>query len=53
MGDYPRAIRLMELNKFHPDLLVSEVFELKQLDQAFHFLEDEPEKYIKLLVKNE
>ena len=53
MGDYPRAIRLMDLNKFHPDLLVSEVFELKQLDQAFHFLEDEPEKYIKLLVKNE
>jgi L-gulonate 5-dehydrogenase len=53
LGDFPRAIHLMELNKFHPDLLVSEVFELKQLGQAFHLLEEEPEQYIKLLVKNE
>ena len=53
LGDYPRAIRLMELNKFHPDLLVTEVFELKQLDQAFQFLEDKPDQYLKLLVKNE
>ncbi len=31
----------------------TEVFELKQLDQAFQFLEDKPDQYLKLLVKNE
>ncbi len=53
LGDYPRALRLMEQNKFHPDLLVTEVFGLKQLDQAFQFMEDKPDQYLKLLVKNE
>ncbi len=53
LGDYPRALQLMELNKFHPDLLVSEVFDLKHLDRAFHLLEDKPDQYLKVLVKNE
>jgi L-gulonate 5-dehydrogenase len=53
LGDYPRALQLMELNKFHPELLVSEIFDLKQLDRAFHLLEDKPDQYLKVLVKNE
>jgi threonine dehydrogenase-like Zn-dependent dehydrogenase len=53
LGDYPRALQLMELNKFHPELFVSEVFDLKQLDRAFHLLEDKPDQYLKVLVKNE
>ncbi len=53
LGDYPRALQLMELNKFHPELFVSEVFDLKQIDRAFHLLEDKPDQYLKVLVKNE
>jgi len=53
LGDYPRALQLMELNKFHPELLVSEIFDLKHVDQAFHLLEDKPDQYLKVLVKNE
>jgi threonine dehydrogenase-like Zn-dependent dehydrogenase len=52
LGDYPRALQLMELNKFHPELFVSEVFDLKHLDQAFHLLEGKPDQYLKVLVKN-
>lgn len=53
LGDYPRALQLMELKKFHPELFVSEVFDLRQLDRAFHLLEDKPDQYLKVLVKNE
>jgi len=52
-GDYPRALRLLASNKFHPDLLISEEVALNELDKAFHLLEAEPEIYIKVLVKNE
>jgi threonine dehydrogenase-like Zn-dependent dehydrogenase len=53
LGDYPRALQLMELNKFHPELFVTEVFTLRQLDRAFHFLEEKPDQYLKVLVQNE
>ena len=51
-GDYPRALRLMALNRFHPDLLISEVLELRELDRAFHLLEEAPDRYLKVLIKN-
>jgi threonine dehydrogenase-like Zn-dependent dehydrogenase len=51
-GDYPRALRLMELNRFHPELLISEVFDLKEIDKAFHYLEEKPDRYLKVLVKH-
>ena len=53
LGDYPRAIQLMQLNKFHPELLVSKVFDLQNLEQAFHFLEEKPDQYLKIMVKNQ
>jgi threonine dehydrogenase-like Zn-dependent dehydrogenase len=53
LGDYPRALRLMALNKFHPDLFISAVVTLDELDEAFHLLEDKPDEYIKILVKNQ
>jgi len=40
LGDYPRALRLMALQKFHPDLLISEMVALNELDKAFHLLEE-------------
>ena len=52
LGDYPRALRLMALGKLHPELLISEVLQLHELDKAFHLLEEQPEKYLKILVKN-
>ena len=53
LGDYPRALRLMELNKFHPDLMISEVVAMDALDNAFHLLEEKPDRYLKILVKHE
>ena len=53
LGDFPRAIQLMEMGRFHPDLLVSEVFELERLEKAFHLLEDKPDEILKVMVKIE
>jgi len=52
LGDYPRALRLMALQKFHPNLLISDVVALNEIDKAFHLLEEKPDQYIKILVKN-
>ncbi len=52
LGDYPRALRLMALGKFQPDLFISEVFALQDLDQAFQLLEEKPDRYLKVLIKN-
>jgi threonine dehydrogenase-like Zn-dependent dehydrogenase len=52
LGDYPRALRLMERNRFHPDWLISEVLQLSELGRAFHLLEEKPDQYLKILVKN-
>ena len=51
LGDFPRALQLMDMGRFHPDLLVSEVFELQQLEKAFHILEDKPDEILKVMVK--
>jgi threonine dehydrogenase-like Zn-dependent dehydrogenase len=53
LGDYPRALRLMELKKFHPELLISEVVAINELDKAFHLLEEKPDQYLKILVKHQ
>ena len=53
LGDYPRALRLMALNKFHPDLLISHEVPLQELQKAFLLLEEKPERYLKVLVKHE
>ncbi len=39
LGDFPRALRLMESGKFHTELLVSEVLKLTELNKAFQLLE--------------
>jgi threonine dehydrogenase-like Zn-dependent dehydrogenase len=52
LGDYPRALRLMERNRFHPELLISEVLPLHELDKAFDLLEEQPERYLKVLIQN-
>lgn len=42
----------MERGTFHTDLLVSEVLPLHDLDKAFQLLEEKPEQYLKVMVKN-
>ena len=44
---------LMELKKFHPDLLISEVVTMNERGKAFHLLEEKPDQYLKILVKNQ
>jgi len=51
LGDFPRALDLMALNRFHQDMLVSKVYDLDQIVQAFEQLESHPERYIKFLIK--
>ncbi len=53
MGDFPKALELMKLGKFHTDLIVSETLKLSELGKSFELLEEEPEKYLKILVNNE
>lgn len=53
LGDYPRALQLMALNKFHPQLLISEVVALNELHRAFQLLEENPDQYLKILVDHQ
>jgi len=53
LGDYPRALRLMALNKFQPELLISEVVAVDELDRAFRLLEEKPDQYLKILVRHQ
>ena len=53
LGDFPRALRLMESGKFHTELFVSEVLKLTELNRAFQVLEENPDEYLKILVNSE
>ena len=51
LGDFPRALSLMVERKFHPDLLISRECPLEEIGEAFHLLEDEPDRYLKVLIR--
>jgi threonine dehydrogenase-like Zn-dependent dehydrogenase len=51
LGDFPRALSLMAQGRFHPDLLISNEFPLEETGKAFRLLENEPDRYLKLLIK--
>ncbi|MGD8562195.1 MAG: zinc-binding dehydrogenase, partial [Desulfarculaceae bacterium] len=53
LGDFPRALDLMARGVFGPEGLVSGEFALEQTGEAFRLLEEDPEKYIKLLIRVE
>ena len=51
LSDFSRALTLMSKEVFHPDLLISEEFDLARTADAFRMLENEPERYIKVMIR--
>jgi len=51
LGDFPRALSLMSQGRFHPDLLISKECGLEKTGEAFRLLEEEPDRYLKFLIK--
>lgn len=53
LGDFPRALDLMKTGKFHTDLLMTKIFKLHELGRSFSLLEDQPDKYLKIIINSE
>jgi threonine dehydrogenase-like Zn-dependent dehydrogenase len=51
LGDFPRALSLMVEGRFHPDLLISKECHLEEIVEAFQLLEEEPDRYLKVLIR--
>jgi len=51
LGDFPRALSLMSQGRFHPDLLISKECGLEKTGEAFRLLEEEPDRYLKFLIR--
>lgn len=51
LGDFPRALSLMSQGRFHPDLLISKESSLEKTREAFRLLEEEPDHYLKFLIR--
>jgi L-gulonate 5-dehydrogenase len=51
LGDFPRALDLMSQGRFHPDLLISKECPLEETGEAFRLLEEEPDRYLKVLIR--
>ena len=51
LGDFPRTLRLMPQGRFHPDLIISGERSLEKTGEAFELLEEEPDRYLKFLIK--
>jgi threonine dehydrogenase-like Zn-dependent dehydrogenase len=51
LGDFPRALSLMVQGRFHPDLFISNEFPLEETGRAFRLLEEEPDRYLKFLIR--
>ena len=51
LGDFPRTLRLMPQGRFHPDLIISKEYSLEETGEAFRLLEEEPDRYLKFLIK--
>jgi threonine dehydrogenase-like Zn-dependent dehydrogenase len=51
LGDFPRALSLMSQGRFHPDLLISKECSLEKTWEAFRLLEEEPDRYLKFLIR--
>jgi threonine dehydrogenase-like Zn-dependent dehydrogenase len=50
-GEYSEAISHLSLGNLHPELLISEIMPAENIQQAFDLLENNPEKYLKILLK--
>ena len=50
-GEYSEAIAHLSRGNLHPELLISEIMPAANIQQAFDLLENNPEKYLKILLK--
>jgi threonine dehydrogenase-like Zn-dependent dehydrogenase len=51
LGDFPRALSFMSQGRFHPHLFISKEFPLEETAKAFRLLEEEPDLFLKFLIK--
>jgi threonine dehydrogenase-like Zn-dependent dehydrogenase len=51
LGDFPRALSLMVQGRFHPNFFITNEFLLEETGKAFRLLEEEPNRYLKFLIK--
>ena len=51
VANSPPALELMQQGRFLPDLLITEELELEHTGEAFRLLEEDPAKYVKILIK--
>jgi len=50
-GEYPTVIEKLRDNLLHPDLLISEIFPMDRIQEAFEIIEKDPENYLKILLQ--
>ncbi|MCX6335028.1 MAG: alcohol dehydrogenase catalytic domain-containing protein [Bacteroidia bacterium] len=50
-GEFSKVIEALDKGKVHPESMVTGIFELKDAQKGFEFLENEPEKHLKILLK--
>ena len=51
LGDFPRALSFMSQGRFHPNLFISKECSLEETGEAFRSLEEEPDLFLKFLIK--
>lgn len=50
-GEFKETIEHLSNNNLNPELLISKEMHPKDIQRAFHYLEREPDKYLKILLK--
>jgi L-gulonate 5-dehydrogenase len=50
-GEFSKVIEALDNGKLHPEKLVTGIFDLKDAQKGFEYLENEPEKHLKILLK--
>ncbi len=52
-GEFQDALEHLAKGDLHPDAIISEVMPMKEAQTAFEMLERDPDKYLKVLLKND
>lgn len=52
-GEFQDALEHLAKGVLHPEVLVTEVLPMKEAQRAFEMLENEPDRYLKVLLKND
>jgi len=49
-GEYPVVIEKLEKKELRPDVLISAIFPVSRIQEAFELLDKEPAKYLKIML---